>query len=140
MLTHAPISRNLKSEPNFTQGGICMKGGIYRNKGRGAPFTVRFKGVYKRIWDYKEAERLLTGLRFQDDQGSFDPRDWAKDQPLGFQTLSEKWLKRNERKRSIGHMRNHVNHATNYLKREISARARGKVKEIGKSNRTLKQN
>jgi len=55
-------------------------------------FRVKFQGVYKRFDSYKEAQRFLTGLRFQHDQGVFDVRDWKRDHPLGFATLVTKWL------------------------------------------------
>jgi len=56
-------------------------------------FRVRFgRDIHKRFKTFKEAERFLTGLRYEVDKGSFDPRDYQKDQPLGFTTLAEKWL------------------------------------------------
>jgi len=69
-----------------------MKGNIYENKRQGGKYIVRFKGVYKTFWDFRQAERFLTHLRYQDDNQSFDARDWQKDQPLGFSNLADKWL------------------------------------------------
>ena len=53
---------------------------------------IRFKGISKRFNSYKDAERFLTGLRFKDDEGTFDPRDYQKDNPLGFSNLIEQWI------------------------------------------------
>ena len=54
--------------------------------------SVRFKNVHKRFNSYEEATRFLTGLRFEEDSGKFDPRDYQKDYPLGFITLAEDYL------------------------------------------------
>jgi len=69
-----------------------MKGAIYENKGKGSRWMVRFGGITKRFDNYKTAERFLNGLRFKTDEGSFDQRDYQKDNPLGFSNLSDKWL------------------------------------------------
>ena len=93
-----------------------MIGGIYKNRGRGAPFRVRFKGIHKRFWSEREAERFLNGLRFQDDNGTFDPRDWQRDQPLGFEYLSRKWLEiKGSEVKSIKAMENHMGYAWSYF-------------------------
>ena len=65
-------------------------------------FKVLFKGLCKRFNNYESAQRFLTGLRFKADEGSFDVRDYRKDNPLGFETLELQWLevKRNEVKKS----------------------------------------
>lgn len=74
------------------EGGLCMKGAIYENNGKGARWMVRFGNLTKRFDEYKAAERFLNGLRFKSDEGSFDPRDYRKDNPLGFANLATKWL------------------------------------------------
>jgi integrase len=51
----------------------------------GREHTKRFKTVL-------EAERHLTYLRVQTDNGSFDQREWARNQPLSFLSLREKFL------------------------------------------------
>ena len=48
---------------------------------------------HKRFKSVAEGERHLTFLRVQTDRGEFDQRDWAKDQPLSFLTLREKFVK-----------------------------------------------
>lgn len=51
----------------------------------GRNHTKRFKTVL-------EAERHLTYIRVQTDRGSFDHREWAKEQPLSFLVLRTKFL------------------------------------------------
>lgn len=85
-----------------------MRGNIYKNKGRGSPWILRFGKITRRFKDYGEAERYLTGLRFKTDEGSFDPRDYRQDQPLGFTNYSEKWFDKAKHK---GNKRPHLRHA-----------------------------
>lgn len=102
-----------------------MLGGIYENKGgKGAPYCVKFKGVFRRFWSEKEAERFLTGLRYKCDEGTFDPRDYKKENPLGFENLSTKWLERKRGLKSFGHIKKHVEYAQLYF-------ANMNVKKIG---------
>ena len=102
-----------------------MLGGIYpNNSGVGAPWIVKFPGVFRRVWDKKAGERFLTGLRFKHDEGTFDKRDYQKDNPLGFENLSEAWLVRQNTKKSFGHMRKHIAYAQEYF-------ANQNIKEIG---------
>lgn len=85
-----------------------MRGRIYENRGRGARWRVRFyvdgKETTRRFNDYGEAERFLTGLRFQFDTGEFDARDWKRENPLGFTSQAEKYLEYKK-----GHVRNFRN-------------------------------
>jgi len=67
-----------------------MKGGIYKSR---YGWYVRFgRKLTKHFKDLGEAERFLTGIRFKTDEGSFDLRDYQKGNPLGFNTLVNKWL------------------------------------------------
>jgi integrase len=62
-------------------------------KVKGSVFIVRFgRRIWKKFTNYDQASRFLTGLRFKTDEGSFDLRDYQASAPLGFTTLSEKWL------------------------------------------------
>lgn len=54
--------------------------------------SVFGRDIFKRFSSYDEASRFLTGLRFKKDEGSYDPRDYRKSYPLGFETLAEKYL------------------------------------------------
>jgi integrase len=102
---------------NIQKGGdLCMVGGIYSDQcckvcgssfidnhrnalvcpnhpiEQATRFKVIFRTVTRRFKDYDTAQRFLTGLRFKADEDSFDPRDYHKDHPLGFETLALKWL------------------------------------------------
>ena len=70
-------------------------------------FVVRFgRDITKRFKTYLEAVRFLTGLRFKTDEGSFDPRDYKKDHPLGFETQVRKYLSIKEKSVSKNQFRN----------------------------------
>lgn len=99
-----------------------MKGGIYFIKGK---IVVRFKGVWKTCQSVQEAEEVLTGLRFKDYEGTFDARDYAKANPLGFRAQAERWL--NYRRGEVKCYRNlqsHIHRAVNFFGEK-------NVKEIG---------
>jgi integrase len=53
---------------------------------------VKYGKIYRRFNNYPEAERFLIGLRFEEDQGRLDPRDYQTSKPLAFETLSGQWL------------------------------------------------
>lgn len=55
-------------------------------------FRVSFRGVHRRFSNYEEAQRFLTGLRYEIDTGKFDARDYKKENPLGFSTLAAQYL------------------------------------------------
>lgn len=88
-----------------------MIGGIYQNTGRGSKYILRFKGITRRGNDLEKLERMLTGMRYELDQGKFDARDYQREQPLGFETLSEKWLGKQHDKKSWNKMRCHIGYA-----------------------------
>jgi len=57
----------------------------------------------------------LIGLRFKWDQSDFDPRDYRKDNPLGFETLSLRFLEiKKGEVDSFRHIKNHMSKAINY--------------------------
>ena len=67
-----------------------MKGNIYQVDGG---FRVRYgRYIQKRFRSREEAERFLTGIRFKDDEGTLDFRDYAGSNPLAFDRLTEEWL------------------------------------------------
>jgi len=77
-------------------------------------FKINFKTVWKRARTYDEAARILNGLRYKFDEGSFDARDYRRDEPLGFENLSGQWLgvKQHEVKRkSYNNIRNYMSKA-----------------------------
>ena len=137
----------------YKGGDLCMKGGIYSDQRcpdccgrfkddnrtglkcrehpeqRASRFRVRFGklGVNKRFESYKEAQRFLTGVRFKYDEGTFDIRDYQKEIPLGFETLTKKWLAIKEQEVKGGSYRN----IENTVKRAMAVWGNRNIKEIG---------
>lgn len=68
---------------------FCIVCGIPASKG----YMVRFgREICKRFSSYAEAAQFLSGLRFKTAEGSYDRRDYQKENPLSFGQQSEKWL------------------------------------------------
>jgi len=90
-------------------------------------FIVKFPGVWKRFGSYEAAQRFLTGLRFKTDEGTFDARDYRKENPLGFETLITKW--RDAKKETVrpGTYKN----IQNYTRQAIAFFGQRNIKEIG---------
>ncbi|MGD0169953.1 MAG: site-specific integrase [Smithella sp.] len=65
----------------------------YHPEIKASRFIVKFKKTFLNFKSYREAERYITGLRFKTDEGSYDPRDYQKNNPLGFSNLIEQWFK-----------------------------------------------
>ena len=111
-----------------------MKGGIYPNKGRyGAKYIVRFKGVFRRFQRYEDAETFLIALNYKDKEGSFDPRDYRMDNPLGFESLTSKWLEYREAEgvRCMRNLRNHMGKAVEFFgNRNIKAIGTAEVEDF----------
>jgi len=136
------INHDINYHTDITQPGeLCMRGSIhsdqkcitcgsrfiYSSKKRGlfcpnhptqratARFRVYFgRGTQKRFKSFEEAERFLNGIRYETDRGTFDPRDYQKDNPLGFITLAEKWLvikKQEVKPRSYANLSRYMNSA-----------------------------
>jgi integrase len=92
-------------------------------------FVVRFgRSITKRFSDYHEAERFLTGLRFENDKGTFDIRDYRKDNPLGFENLAKKWI---EQKRNSKVKPKTIQSYTNFMNKATEAWGQRNVKTIG---------
>ncbi|MCF8065240.1 MAG: hypothetical protein K9K65_12815 [Desulfarculaceae bacterium] len=61
-------------------------------------FRVIFdRQIKRRFRSYPEAIRFLTGLRFLEDQGSLDPRDFQGSNPLSFEVQASRWLQVKEK-------------------------------------------
>ncbi len=105
---------------------IC--GGKYRNDSkkralicpnhpnqRAISFYVQFGRTQKRFRTYDKADRFLNGVRYETDKGNFDPRDYKKDNPLGFETLADQFIefKKGEIK-SLRSIEYHLKLATAY--------------------------
>lgn len=124
--------------PHSKGGDLCMKGGIYsrekcqicggtfKNDGKkslycpvhpnqkATSFVIYFQGVYRRFKDYDDAHQVLEGLRFKYREGTFDKRDYKKENPLSFANLTEQWLnlkKKNVKQKSFNNLSNYINRA-----------------------------
>jgi integrase len=134
--------------------GLCMLGGIYsdqrcpvcggvfRDDGKKGLFCekhpgcgasrfkvkLKYKGkeVLKRFGSYEAAQRFLTGLRFHVDEGTLDPRDYRKDNPLGFENLALAWLKHKE-KEGVSSVRK----LTEHMARAMTHWGNMNIKQIG---------
>ena len=73
------------------RNGLFCKCGQMATKG----FFVRYgRDIQRRFSnDLLGAQRFLTGLRFKEDEGTLDPRDYRTSNPLGFENLVDRWLK-----------------------------------------------
>ncbi len=107
------------------RGQFCK---IHPDQQASSRFRVQFgRGTRKRFSHYVEAERFLDGLRFKVDEGTYDPRDYRADYPLGFETLSKKWLevkKKEVKRKSYTSLRN-------YMAKAAVAWGQRNVKSIG---------
>jgi integrase len=102
-----------------------MKGGIYPTRDG---YVVRFgRDISRWFRDLPDAERFLTGLRYETDKGTFDPRDYAKEKPLSFSNLADQYLKQ---KRQTIRPRSYDN-LNNYLDRAKAAWVDRNIKAIG---------
>lgn len=105
---------------------IC--GGTFQDDGRkslvcpkhpeqkASKFVIYFRGIFRRFNNYEAAARFLNGLRFKTDEGSFDKRDYKKDNPLGFSTLADKYLevkKQTVKPKSFNNLKNYLTRAIN---------------------------
>jgi integrase len=92
-------------------------------------FILRFgRAITKRFTNYHEAERFLIGLRFENDKGTFDIRDYRKDNPLGFENLANKWL---EQKKSTKVKPKTIQSYTNFMDKAVGAWGQRNIKSIG---------
>jgi len=90
---------------------------------KASSFFVKFKGIYKNFSYYDSARRFLEGVRYKKDEGTFDRRDYQAGNPLGFTTLSEKWLniKSEEIKTNViterhyGNLKNYIHTAQDFF-------------------------
>lgn len=78
-------------------------------------FAVKFQQIYKRFSSYQQAQRFLTGVRFEVDHNKFDPRDYQKDQPLGFENLADQYLDYKADLLSFRSNRYHLEKASDYF-------------------------
>jgi len=92
-----------------------MIGKVLENKGpKGAKWIVRFKKTFRRFKGLQDAEAFLSMLRWKNYEETYDPRDYKKDVPLGFDTLSQEWLLRKEGLKSYPKLKLHIRYASDY--------------------------
>ena len=93
---------------------------------RATSFKVKFKKTLRRFHDYDAAHQFLNYLRALKTRNKYDERDYRKDNPLSFNSLSEKWLetKKDLRPRSFSAIENHIRRAREHFGQDS-------VKEIG---------
>ena len=140
LLTEAsPLHKNLVE--CFKQGGLCMKGNIttreqccvcgssliHSERRNGCfclehpqvgatTFIVRFGAdIYRRFTNYQHAAQFLTGLRYKTGEGSFDANDYREENPNGFINLSERYLKKKEKRKSFSNIKNYIKVAQNHF-------------------------
>lgn len=77
---------------------------------RATRFFIKFKKTYKNFKHFNEAERYLTGLQFKTDEGTYDPRDYRRDNPLGFTNMSNKFLA-SLKPKTAENCKAHIDHA-----------------------------
>jgi len=88
--------------------------------------TGRAGEILRRFRSYEEATRFLTGIRYEHDRGTFDPRDYSSDNPMGFGTLAYQWLGTME-----GREKKHYRNASNTIGRAVVKWGNRSIKEIG---------
>ena len=102
--------------------------GVFKNTGKAlvctehktkaTRFKVKFRGLCKRFNSFNQAERFLTGIRYETDTGKYDASDYQKDKPLAFDRISEKFLesrKTDSNFKSYKAIENHIKHAQKFF-------------------------
>lgn len=89
-------------------------------------YIVRFNQTTKRFTNYQQAAQFLNGLRFEMAKGTYDPRDYRADFPLGFRAQSEKWLDVKRLQVKASSWRN----LRNYIQKAVAAWGDTNCKEI----------
>lgn len=96
------ICQNLgeKGSLKYLEGRGLLQCEVHPEMVWNGPCEVRFGRPHTKCFKTVQlAERHLTSLRYQMDQGKkFDQREWAKNQPLSFLSLREKFVDSKEMK------------------------------------------
>jgi len=88
--------RNFKNDEN-RDGMYCAGGGRHPEIAHHGKCRVEFGVTKIRKNSVIEAQQELAFLRVQKKRGVYDPRDWRRDEPLGFATLAKTWLMHREK-------------------------------------------
>ena len=107
----------------------------YPGSASNRPLRVQFgRRTRKRFSVFREAERFLDGLRWEVDQGTYDPRDYRISNPLGFETLVRKWLavkSKEVKPRSYMNLRNYMEKAiATWGQMNVKAIAYGEIEDF----------
>lgn len=107
---------------------VCCPDKKHKNQ-RAVKIFVKFPGVFKRFKGerYEHAFQFLHGLRFKKGEGTFDERDYKKDNPLGFKKQAESYLEKKQKTVKPG--------SFTHIKREINKAAawfgQTNIKDVG---------
>ena len=93
------------------RGYVCPKHKRQMSK----RLRVRFRGIRRRFSSYDDANHFLSGLRFKADEGSFDKRDYATDNPLGFENFVKKYLLTKTNLKSYRDIQTHLKKAVSFF-------------------------
>ena len=141
LLTEASPRATLKPIERFKLGEVCMKGYIisrercvvcgsnliHNEKRNGCfctehpqvgatTFVVRFgSDIYRRFTNYQHAAQFLIGLRYKTGEGSFDVNDYRSENPNGFTNLSERYLKKKEKRKSFSNIKHYIKVAQDHF-------------------------
>ncbi len=106
-----PVCRSVMVHNERKNNCFCRECNYPASKG----YFVRFgRKICKRFQSYAEAAQFLNGIRFKTAEGTFDRRDYQKDNPLGFANQADKWLeikKLEIKKRSWNNLNNYMQKA-----------------------------
>lgn len=127
-----PICGGIMIHDERRRGLFCEKHPDQQAIGR---FRVQFgRGTRKRFSHFREAERFLDGLRWEVDQGTYDPRDYRANYPLGFETLARKWLevkKKEVKRKSYNNLRNYMDKAiADWVQRNVKSIGFGEIEDF----------
>ena len=91
-------------------------------------FYLKFgKEIFLSFTNFPQAERCLSGLRYKYDEGTLDPKDFKKDNPLGFKNLIMKWRNIKKKKIATGSYKN----IRSYTNKAIDKFDNRNIKTIG---------
>jgi len=161
MLNRADISHTISGD-NSIRGGVCMKGGIYTDEkcpvcGKAFRYDANRAGMFcanghKEIWHYGKcrvhfvktkkrfesvhaAEQFLNFLRWQYQDGGYDPRDFQAANPLSFSNQADKWIaqkaRENVKPTTLSNLRKNINRAVDYFgDKNIKAISEGEIEDF----------
>lgn len=113
-----------RMKDNGKDGVCCPK---HSKTCRATTMFVKFPGVFKRFREYERAFQFLHGCRFKTGEGTFDERDYKRNNPLGFRNQADRYLEIKQATVKPG--------SFTHIKREMKKAAEwfgeSNVKEIG---------